>query len=71
MCTATGTNTATYPFPPGTSFYHKAMIHVLDIVFSRLTIAEEGCEKILQHVNSGHVLSRLIHSLGVDEAGER
>jgi hypothetical protein len=35
----------------------------------RLTIAEEGCQKILTHPNSENILSRLVASLGVDEAG--
>ena len=40
-----------------------------DVVGDRLTISEEGCEQILNHTSSAHVLAKLIASLGVDEAG--
>ena len=39
------------------------------ICSSRLTIAEEGCERILSHTQTDVILSKLILSLGVDEAG--
>lgn len=39
------------------------------IFFSRLAISENGCNAILEHENSQHILSKLVHSLGVDEAG--
>ncbi len=35
----------------------------------RLTIAEEGCEQILNHSDSANILTKLVNSLGVDEAG--
>ncbi|KAH9512444.1 hypothetical protein Btru_039590 [Bulinus truncatus] len=38
------------------------------LVLARLCIAEVGCTSILKHRNSQHILTKLIHVLGVDEA---
>ena len=37
--------------------------------FCRLSIAEEGCQHMLDHSFSHQILTRLIDSLGIDEAG--
>lgn len=34
-------------------------------------ISEEGCQRILQHSHSLKILTKLIDSLGLDEAGEK
>lgn len=39
------------------------------LVLARLTISAEGCTKILNHTSSDYILSRLLNSLGIDEAG--
>ncbi|XP_060068103.1 uncharacterized protein LOC132548269 [Ylistrum balloti] len=38
------------------------------LVLARLSISENGCVKVLDHEHSQHILSRLVQSLGVDEA---
>ncbi|XP_033764202.1 uncharacterized protein LOC117345255 isoform X3 [Pecten maximus] len=38
------------------------------LVLARLSISENGCLKVLGHDHSHHILSRLVQSLGVDEA---
>ena len=35
----------------------------------RLTIAEEGCARILNHRSSTHTLAQLCKALGADETG--
>ena len=47
-------------------------MYVLDFIlksYFRLAISENGCNAILEHENSQHILSKLVQSLGVDEAG--
>ena len=36
----------------------------------RLSISENGCLQVLQHENSQQILSKIVQSLGVDEAGK-
>lgn len=48
------------------------LVYVLDFIlksYFRLAISENGCNAILEHENSQHILSKLVQSLGVDEAG--
>ena len=37
--------------------------------FFRISLAEEGCARILNFRNSGFILSQLIKSLGIDKEG--
>ena len=37
--------------------------------FFRLSISENGCLNVLHHDNSQQILSKIVQSLGVDEAG--
>ena len=43
--------------------------HTSDFLCCRLSISEFGCLKMLEHEHSQHILSKLILSLGIDEAG--
>ncbi|XP_071501940.1 uncharacterized protein [Diadema antillarum] len=39
------------------------------LVLARISISEEGCQRLLGHINSLQILTCLIDSLGMDEAG--
>ncbi|CAC5417187.1 unnamed protein product [Mytilus coruscus] len=39
------------------------------LVLARLSISENGCLSVLKHENSQQILSKIVQSLGVDEAG--
>ena len=40
------------------------------LIFSRLTIEEEGCARILNRRDTRKILVQLVHCLGIDEAGK-
>jgi hypothetical protein len=42
---------------------------VIPFFFFRLSISENGCLNVLHHDNSQQILSKIVQSLGVDEAG--
>ena len=44
-------------------------ISVHNFIHHRLTIAEEGCARILNHRSSSHILVQLTRALGNDETG--